>query len=253
MRWRCATVIYVGLAVGFAAGLARMQGQDLPIGLPAYPVDTPEPAVEVTAAPNPESKSASRIDTHIFGIVPEYDAVNNPAPHYEPISTEEKFTIAAHDGFDPFSWVTTGLYAGVAQWHDQSREFGQGAQGYAKRYGAAFADGAIANFMSEAIFPSLLHEDPRYFRLGRGSFFHRVGYTISRELITRKDSGGEGFNISEIAGNLGAAALSNLYYSPSERSVNETLERFAVNIVSDAGFNVLKEFWPDMRHKILHK
>lgn len=253
MRWRCATLIYVGLAVGLAPSLARIQGQDLPIGLPAHPVDTPELAVEVTAAPAPETLPASRADTHIFGIVPEYDAVNNPTPHYEPISAAEKFTIAAHDGFDPFSWVTTGLYAGVGQWKNQYLQFGQGAQGYAKRYAGAFADGAIANFMSEAIFPSLLHEDPRYFRLGHGSILHRIGYTISREVITRKDSGGEGFNISEITGNLGAAALSNLYYPAQERTVSQTMEKFAVNIVGDAGFNVLKEFWPDMRHKILHK
>lgn len=249
MRWLWATLMFVGLS----AGVARMQGQDLPIGLPAYPVETLETVVETIPAPTPEPAQPSRIDTHIFGLVPEYDTVNEPAQRYKPITSGEKFWIAAHDGFDPFSWVTTGLFAGVAQWHDQSPEFGPGAQGYAKRYGASFADGAIANFMSEAILPSLLHEDPRYFRLGRGSFFHRVGYTISREVIARKDSGGQSFNISEIAGNLGAAALSNLYYPPSERSAGETMERFAVNIVSDAGFNVLKEFWPDMRRKILHK
>ena len=249
MRWLCTILVFAGLS----ATVARMQGQDLPIGLPAYATEPPETAVEVTAAPSPEPVQPSRSDTHIFGIVPEYDAVNEPVQHYTPITPGQKFWIAAHDGFDPFSWVTTGLFAGVAQWHNQSREFGQGAQGYAKRYGAAFADGAIANFMSEAILPSLLHEDPRYFRLGQGSFFHRVGYTISRELITRRDSGAACFNISEIAGNLGAAALSNLYYPPSERSAGETMERFAVNIVSDAGFNVLKEFWPDMRHKLLHR
>jgi hypothetical protein len=249
MRWPWATLIFIFLSVS----VDRMQGQDLPIGLPAYALETPEATGEAPAVPNPELIQPSRSDTHIFGIVPEYDAVNEPAQHYTPITSGQKFWIAAHDGFDPFSWVTTGLFAGVAQWHDQSREFGQGAQGYAKRYGASFADGAIANFMSEAILPSLLHEDPRYFRLGRGSFFHRVGYTISREVITRKDSGRSAFNISEIAGNLGAAALSNLYYPPSERSAGETFERFAVNIVSDAGFNVLKEFWPDMRHKLLHR
>jgi hypothetical protein len=249
MRWLCATLI----SVAVSASVAPMQGQDLPIGLPAYPPEIPETAVEVAAVPAPEAAQPSRIDTHIFGLVPEYDAVNTPPPHYEPISAAQKFTIAAHDGFDPFSWVTTGLYAGVAQWHNQYPQFGQGAQGYAKRYGGAFADGAIANFMSEAIFPSLLHEDPRYFRLGHGSILHRIGYTISRELITRKDSGREGFNISEIAGNLGAAALSNLYYPAQERTAGQTMEKFAVNIVGDAGFNVLKEFYPDMRRKILHK
>jgi hypothetical protein len=230
-----------------------MQGQDLPIGLPAHPPETPETAVEVTPAPAPESLPPSRIDTHIFGIVPEYDAVNEPVQVYKPITTREKFVIAAHDGFDPFTWVTTAMYAGVSQWHNQYPQFGEGAQGYAKRYGAAFADGAIANFMSEAILPSLLHEDPRYFRLGHGSFFHRVGYTISREVISRKDSGAEGFNTSEIAGNMAGALISNLYYPASIRSVHQTMEWFAMNIVSDTGFNVLKEFWPDMRHKMFHR
>jgi hypothetical protein len=253
MHWRFAILIQVGLAVGLPASVARLQGQDLPIGLPAHPLETSDPTVEVTTPPVPEPVQPSRSDTHIFGLVPEYDTVNDPMLQYKPITSGQKFWIAAHDGFDPFSWVTTGLFAGAAQWHNQSREYGQGAQGYAKRYGASFADGAIANFMSEAILPSLLHDDPRYFRLGRGSFFHRVGYTISREVIARKDSGGQGFNFSEIGGNLGAAALSNLYYPPSERSGGETMERFAVNIVSDTGFNVLKEFWPDMRRKILHK
>jgi hypothetical protein len=235
------------------AGFARMQGQDLPIGQPAHALDAPEPLVEAIAPAAAASQPASRIDTHIFGIVPNYNAVNDPSHPYAPISAAEKFRIAAHDGFDPFSWVTTALYAGVGQWQNQYPQFGQGGKGYARRYGGAFADGAVANFMSEAILPSFLHEDPRYFRLGQGSIFHRIGYTLSRELITRKDSGREGFNISEIAGNLGAAGLSNLYYPAQERSASETMEKFAMNIVSDAGFNVLKEFYPDMRRKILHK
>jgi hypothetical protein len=243
----CVVLILAGLALPATS-------QDLPIGQALHPLDLPESAAEVTATPNPELKTATQDDDHhIFGLIPNYNAVNDPSYHYEPISTAEKFRIAAHDGFDPFSWVTTALYAGVGQWQNQYPQFGQGSKGYAKRYGGAFADGAISNFMSEAILPSLLHEDPRYFRLGKGSALHRIGYTISREWITRTDSGRERFNISEIVGNLGAAGLSNLYYPSQERSASETMMKFAVNIVGDAGFNVLKEFWPDWRHKFLHK
>ncbi len=242
----CAALMLAGLALPAIS-------QDLPIGQAVHPLDAAEPAIEAIATPNPDPKPLSRDDTHIFGLIPNYNAVNDPTYHYEPISAAEKFRIAAHDGFDPFSWVTTALYAGVGQWQNQYPQFGQGSKGYAERYGGAFADGAIANFMSEAILPSLLHEDPRYFRLGRGSALHRIGYTLSRELITRTDSGRERFNTSEIAGNLAAAALSNLYYPSLEHSAPETMERFAVNIVGDAGFNVLKEFWPDWRHKFLHK
>jgi hypothetical protein len=245
MRWLCATLIFVGFA--------RVQGQDLPIGLPVHPVEVADPAPELVVASPPAPAAPSRSDNRIFDVIPNYNAVNNPSAHYAPISVTEKFKIAAHDGFDPFSWVTTAIFAGVGQWQNQYPQFGQGATGYAKRYGGAFADGAIANMMSEAILPSLLHEDPRYFRLGQGSIFHRIGYTLSREVITRKDSGREGFNISEITGNLGAAALSNLYYPAQERTASQTMEKFAMFILSDAGFNVLKEFYPDMRRKVLHK
>jgi hypothetical protein len=215
--------------------------------LQAQSAESAEPAT--SNAPT----NVTRSDTHIFGVVPNYNAVNDPTHPFEPISSSEKFKIAAHDSFDPFSWMITGVYAGVAQWHNQYPEFGQGTQGYAKRYGGAFADGAIGNFMTDAVFPSLLHQDPRYFRLGQGSAPRRIGYALSRTVIARGDSGTRQFNYSEIAGNLSAAGLSNLYYPASNRTVSSTMDKFAVNVISDAGFNVLKEFYPDMRRKFLHR
>jgi hypothetical protein len=192
-------------------------------------------------------------DKHILGVVPNYTTVNEPPKKYQPISAREKFKLATEDTFDPCSLAITGIYAGVAQWGNNYRQFGQGAQGYGKRYGAAFADGAISNYLTEGVLPSLLHEDPRLFRLGTGSKLKRVVYAMTRVLITRTDSGGERFNISEIAGNMISAGLSNLYYPPLNRSLDNTLEHFEINVLSDAGFNILKEFWPDMRRKVLHK
>lgn len=215
--------------------------------LQAQTSESSEPAASNTL-PAP-----SRADTHIFGVVPNYNAVNDPNRPFEPISIAEKYKIAAHDSFDPFSWALTGVYAGVAQWHNQYPQFGQGMAGYGKRYGGAFADGMIGDFMTDAVFPSLLHQDPRYFRLGQGGTMHRVGYALSRTLITKGDSGARQFNYSEICGNLSAAGLSNLYYPASNRTVSATMDKFAVNVVSDAGFNVLKEFYPDMRRKFFHK
>jgi len=214
------------------------------------PLDSADAVVE--ASPS-LVKPPSRDETHIFGVVPNYAAVNDPTHPFVPISAGEKFDIAAHDAFDPFSWVTSGIYAGVAQWQNQYPAYGQGAKGYAKRYGGAFADGAIGSFLSEAILPSILHEDPRYFRMGEGTKLHRISYAMSRVLVTRTDSGGKEFNFSEIFGNLGGAGMSNLYYPPGDRSLPQTMEKFTVSVLSDAGFNVLREFWPDMRHSILHK
>jgi len=209
--------------------------------------DPPETRTESTM------ESASKDDKHILGVVPNYATVNEPSKVYQPISARDKFITAAHDTFDPFNWVLAGVYAGVYQWQHDYPQWGQGASGYWKRYGATFADGAISTYVSEGILPTLLHEDPRYFRLGDGSKWHRIGYAMTRVLITKTDSGGERFNNSEIEGNLIAAALGNLYYPSLNRNVGDTFEKFAINVISDSGFNVLKEFWPDMRHKVLHR
>jgi hypothetical protein len=214
-------------------------------------------AIAAAQAPDPPEAASSKPETygdsHILGVVPNYTTVNEPPKKYQPISARGKFKLATEDTFDPCSLAITGIYAGVAQWGNNYRQFGQGAQGYGKRYGAAFADGAISNYITEGLMPSLLHEDPRLFRLGTGSKMKRAIYAMTRVLITRTDSGGEQFNISEIAGNLASASLSNLYYPPLNRSVENTLDHFAINVVSDAGFNILKEFWPDMRRKVLHR
>jgi hypothetical protein len=188
----------------------------------------------------------------MLGIVPNYATVNDPSL-YKPIPASEKFKLAAQDSFDPFSWAIVGVYAAVAQWGNDYRQFGQGMQGYAKRYGAAFADGTISNYMTEAVLPCILHEDPRYFRMAVGSAWKRTGYALTRVLVTRSDAGRRRFNSSEVAGTMIAAGIANLYYPSDNRSVGETMEKFTVNVVSDAGFNVLREFWPDMRRKVLHK
>ncbi len=188
---------------------------------------------------------------HILGVVPDYNTLNGrPAA---PMTVKGKFKLATDDSFDPFSWVVTGLYAGVSQWQNKNPTFGQGAAGYGKRYGATFADQFLSNYMSEAILPVLLHEDPRFFRLGLGTKWKRAGYAFTRIVVTRTDSGRNRFNTSEIAGNLISASLSNIYYPPRDRNATQTFEKFATNVLSDAGFNVLKEFWPDMRRKVLKR
>ncbi len=205
---------------------------------------------ETEAVKRPESRE----ETHILGIVPDYDTVRNASGVILPISAKRKFWLATEDVFDPFSFAISGIYAGASQMANQYPEFGQGAKGYAKRYGGAFADQAIGNYLTEAAFPVLLRQDPRYFRMGPTSgFWKRVGYSASRTIVTRADSGARQFNFSEIVGNGVAAGISTAYYPPSSRNADEVLEKFALNVGSDAGFNILKEFWPDMRHKLFGK
>jgi len=220
------------------------------IGFAQSSTEAADPTAEAAAA---AAKAAGYDDKHIMGVVPNYATVNDPPKTYTPLTTGEKFSTAAHDSFDPFNWVLAGLYAGVYQKENNYPRFGQGASGYAKRYGAVFADGAISTYFSEAIIPALLHEDPRYFRLGEGNKWKRAGYALTRVLVTKTDAGNLRFNNSEIFGNIIAAGISNLYYPPASRTVGETFEKFTIGVVSDAGFNVLKEFWPDMKHRVLHR
>jgi hypothetical protein len=107
--------------------------------------------------------------------------------------------------------------------------------------------------LGEAVFPRLLQEDPRYFRSAKGGFLRRTGYALSRVAITRKNNGRNGFNFTEFLGNGAAAAIANLYYPAEYRSASRTMQRLGLTVMTDAPFNVLKEFWPDLRHKFLHK
>jgi hypothetical protein len=177
--------------------------------------------------------------------------VDNQA-QVEPISWKEKFAITAKGSFDPYEFVIVGVVAGIRQADNAYPAFGQGMEGYAKRYGTAFADQVDGNIMVGGVYPSILRTDPRYFRLGRGGLGRRFGYAISRILVTRKDSGGSMFNVPEFAGNATAIAISNVYYPAAGRSVWQSVNSWGVQMGIDAFGNELKEFWPDI-HRYLRK
>jgi len=183
-------------------------------------------------------------------LVPSYYLPNpDRAAQTLPLTPSEKFRLAAVKSFDPVSFLYAGAYAGLSQAENQSASWGQGGVGYAKRYGAAYADRAIDTYLTVAAFPILFHEDPRYFRMIHGSFFHRVGYAVSRIVITRTDAGSNGFNFSELAGSAAAAGIGVAYYPAENRTASDTLQRFGGQLATDALFNVFKEFWPDLHHR----
>jgi hypothetical protein len=184
-------------------------------------------------------------------VLPNYRTADGTQP-FRPITTKQKFTIATKDTFDYPSYVLAAAFSGLSQVNNSNPSFGQGIKGYARRYGSAVADQDIGNFMTEAIWPSILREDPRYFRKVHGSFKGRLWYASTRVLVTRTDSGGSRFNTSEFMGNGTVAALGNWYY-PDARGFAPTLQRMGTQIGTDAISNVLKEFWPDIKRKWLHK
>jgi hypothetical protein len=199
----------------------------------------PDAADSTPAVTSPNSR--------VLGVLPNYRTTDDNGT-FEPLTVRRKFYIGYRDSTDyPIFFVAAGL-AGVAQLADQHSEFGQGVKGYSKRLGGAVGDQIIGNMLTESILPSLLHEDPRYFRRGRGGVWSRVGYAASRVLVTRNDQGNWTFNFAEVGGNAMTAAIANAYY-PGERRLGDNVERFSSQMATDAFSQVLKEFWPDIKRK----
>lgn len=185
-------------------------------------------------------------------VVPNFGAVSAGA-QLPPLTTREKFKLAEDDSFDYSAFVWTGILAFQSWALNSDPELGQGVAGYGRYYWRGFADGVSGTYFTEAIVPALTHEDPRYYTMGRGGFLRRTEYALSRTFLTKTDSGGTSFNWSEVGGNGLEAGLSNAYYPPQEQGLNQTLRNWGTQMESAALNNVAKEFWPDIRHKILRQ
>jgi hypothetical protein len=190
-------------------------------------------------------------DKRIFGVLPNNRTTENSIP-FHTITAKQKITIAFKDSFDWPVYPTAALFATLYQLEDQNPSFGQGMKGYSQRFGTAYGDQMIGNMMTEGFLPALLHEDPRYFRVGEGSKKGRAWYALTRIFVTRTDSGGKNFNFSEWGGNSVATAISNLYY-PDTRNVSDNVQKLLIACGTDAFSNVLKEFWPDVKRHFQKK
>jgi hypothetical protein len=191
-------------------------------------------------------------DRRMFGVLPNYKTINDPGQPFEPLSTAAKFALVKYY-FDPFTFAFTSITASIEQATNEKAAYGQGVLGYWKRYGADFTDGFTNELFVTGVFPTLLHEDPRYYRLGRGSGWKRTAYALSRILVTRTDSGGSRFNSSEFLGNFVSGALSITYYPQSEHNLGGVFTRMGVEIGYDSLFNIMKEFYPDLKRKFRHQ
>jgi len=188
----------------------------------------------------------------MFWIVPNFAAVSADT-QLPPLSVREKFVLATKDSVDYSSFVWTGLLAYQSMALNSDPALGHGLAGYTRYYWRAFADQASGSFFTEAIVPAMTHEDPRYYTLGHGNFWRRTTYALSRVVLTKTDSGGLGFNFSEVVGNGMEAGLSNLYYPSQERGFRKTAENWGTQIEAACLNNIIREFWPDIRHKLLRQ
>jgi hypothetical protein len=215
-----------------------------------------------------QGKVAGTSNDRLFYTLPNFLTLQN-ADKAPPLSAKEKFKVVALGTFDPVQYPWWGLLSAISQAENSEPAFGQGWVGYAKRYGAQAADSTIENFMTGAVFPSILHQDPRFYQSGKGGFERRTWYAATRILVTRSDSGNKQFNFSEVFGAAIAAGISTYSYHPhstfvrtptnphmfvgSDRTLSNTASVFGTQVGIDAVTLVVKEFWPDVHRKLSHK
>jgi hypothetical protein len=243
---------------------------------PAPP--SPKPTDPASEAPRGETKThderkieREEQSQRVFGIVPQFGVTSRQdAP---PLSSRDKFHLFVKSAFDPATIAIVAVQAGVSQAQDEFPAYGQGAQGYGKRYGAALADEVSAGLWSNYVYPRLLREDPRYFRLGVGGLPTRVGYSLKQELVCHTDKGGRSFNFSNVLGAFTAGAISNIYYPgkslvrtipttgtgpatpvyENDRGAELTASRAVIALGYGTLGGLFDEFWPDIHRKLFHK
>jgi hypothetical protein len=258
--------------------------------LPSAAQQTPPPANPVPQAASPQTpsdkdkdkdaqstnaqgKNAGTSNDRLFLALPNFLTLEN-AGKVPPLTAGQKFKVVARGSFDKIEFPWYGILSGISQAENSEPGYGQGWEGYGKRYASAFADGTIENFMTSAVLPSILHQDPRFFQSSEGGFGHRAGYAMSRIFVTRTDSGHSQFNYSEIVGSALSAAISTNTYHPrsfittrfnpttdtltyvynaSSRTLPNTASVWGTQVLYDTITIVIKEFWPDVHRKMNHK
>jgi hypothetical protein len=226
------------------------QGHSDPTQLPDKPVAVPDQAKDDQ---NKKDDSEGKQTNRMLWVIPNFGAVDSNT-QLPPFSTREKFVLASKDSVTDYSSYTwAGILAGQAMLLNSDPELGRGIKGYGRYYWRTFVDGVSGTFFTEAIVPSVTHEDPRYYTMGQGGFFHRMGYAISRTFVTKTDSGGSSFNWSEVAGNGLEAGLSNAYYPPQERGLSQTALNWGTQMESAVLNHIFQEFWPDIRKNLFRQ
>jgi hypothetical protein len=219
---------------------------------------------------NAQGSNAGTSNDRLFLALPNFLTLEN-AGDVPPLTTKQKFKVVARGSFDKIEFPWYGILSAISQAENSEPGYGQGWEGYGKRYASAFADGTIENFMTSAVFPSILHQDPRFFQKSDGGFARRTEYAVSRIFVTRTDSGHTQFNYSEILGSAVSAAISTNTYHPrafittrfdpttdtltyvhnaSSRTLSNTASVWGTQVLYDTITIVIKEFWPDVHRKM---
>jgi len=200
---------------------------------------------------NSEEELKQEEKQRILGVVPNFNTTNDK--NALPLTPKQKFQLMWRSSVDPFVFVAAGLDAGVDEVQDQFPEYGWGVQGYAKRFGSSYADTFDGAFWGNAVLPVVMHEDPRYFRMGTGSIMRRALYSAATTVWSKRDNGRWGPNYANVAGNFVAGGISNLYYPASDRGAGLTVQR-ALTVTAEGTIGAeFVEFWPDVSKRLFRK
>jgi Carboxypeptidase regulatory-like domain len=235
------TITSGGFGTQVSTGVLR-PGQSFIVPTIALEVATANTEVQAIAATVEIAQEQIKVEEQqrVLRIIPNFYVTY--VPDAAPLNSRQKFELAWKAMLDPFTFGAVGVVAGVQQSQNSFRGYGQGAQGYAKRYGAAYGNVVSGTFIGAAILPSLLKQDPRYFYKGTGSTRSRFFYALANAVICKGDNGRWQVNYSNIVGNLAAGAISNFYYAPEDRDITRlTFENGAIGIATTGAANVFEE------------
>lgn len=222
---------------------ARKAAEKREAGLPNAPS---------TTQANEEVPVSRRQPKRILGIMPNYRAVSAGALPPPP-TPKEAFKIATQNSFDYSAFTFVGITSLLAEGTNAHPQLGKGVGGFGEYYWRGFLDKTDGNYWVVFILPTFLHEDERYYALGRGGFLKRGAYAASRILITPNYQGHNTFNASEIFGRGISQAISTTYYPAPDRTVSGIASKYAYALGRDALANVFREFWPDIATHVLHR
>jgi hypothetical protein len=255
--------------ISFLVALAALAGpigraQDPPAASqPPPPVPFPEEATKNATAPCVEPPPMVRIEDYngpfqklVGTFAGPLERKSVSSPRYKPgaklctLTPKGKFILFVKDSYDPVNFLASGFNAGLDQAEDSDPSYGQGAEGYGRRFGAEFVGEASSRFFKEFAYPSIFSEDPRYYRLAHGPAGRRLLHAVEHAVVAHRDDGKRMFNFSEWLGTTSAVVLSNTYHPDNERGFSPAAQRVTYSILQDVGFDVLREFWPEISRKL---
>jgi hypothetical protein len=244
------------------AGLAGVAGAQEQAPVPSQAAPFHEEAVANVAAPCVQPAPMVRLEDYNGPLKKVVGTFARPLErktvqprHYKPeaklctLKLKDKFILFVQDSADPVNFLSTAFDAGLDQAQDNEHSYGQGAAGYGRRYGADFGGGVSSRFFKDFAYPWIFSEDPRYYRLAHGSGKRRLLHAMEHAVVAHRDDGSRMFNFSEWLGTTSAIVLNNTYRPDAGRGVAVTAERVGYSILQDMGFDVLREFWPEISKK----